>query len=158
MMQGNDLTALYNRHFGTVWRVCLTLLRNPADTEDAVQSTFVQLMVHPKVFESDAHEKAWLIVTARNLCKSHLRAKRNTELSLTDTVVDERTVYIDETLTAVRALPYKYRTAIYLHYYEGYTAEEIAALLRCPSATVRSHLKRGRDLLRVSLGGSNHEG
>jgi RNA polymerase sigma-70 factor (ECF subfamily) len=48
-------------------------------------------------------------------------------------------------------LPKKYRMAIYLHYYEGYSTQEIASLLRIPKNTVCSHLKRGRELLKLQL-------
>ena len=54
-------------------------------------------------------------------------------------------------LSAVGRLPEKYRTAVYLHYVEGYTAEEIAALLGCPRGTVLSRLMRARKLLRDML-------
>ena len=52
---------------------------------------------------------------------------------------------------AVMALPSKYRVVIYLHYYEGYSTEEISKLLRIPSATVRTQLKRGREMLKSDM-------
>ena len=54
-------------------------------------------------------------------------------------------------LDAVRALPDNYRDAIYLHYYEGYTAAEIGRLLGAPANTVLSWLRRGRGLLHTML-------
>ena len=48
-------------------------------------------------------------------------------------------------------LPEKYRTAIYLYYYEDYSTDEIARLTGTPAATVRTRLRRGRELLRAWL-------
>ena len=57
-------------------------------------------------------------------------------------------------LDAVMALPLKYREAVYLHYYEGYSVREIASLLLGQSeSAVSAHLSRGRKSLRTTLGG-----
>ena len=53
--------------------------------------------------------------------------------------------------SAVLALPDRYRTAIYLHYFEGYSVQELARMLRRPENTVKTWLRRGRELLRESL-------
>ena len=49
------------------------------------------------------------------------------------------------------ALPAKYRWPVYLHYIEGYTAEEIGTILRCPRTTVLSRLRRARKKLKDAL-------
>ena len=54
-------------------------------------------------------------------------------------------------LSAVNLLPPKYRTVIYLYYYEGYAAREIAQLLGEKPATVSTQLNRGRQQLRTLL-------
>lgn len=54
-------------------------------------------------------------------------------------------------LQAVLALEEKYRLPIHLHYYEGYSLEEIAALLRVRPGTVGSWLSRGREKLKQAL-------
>lgn len=51
------------------------------------------------------------------------------------------------------SLPEKYRRVVYLHYYEGYTAPEIAEILGIKENTVYTQLTRGRALLRDVLGG-----
>lgn len=47
----------------------------------------------------------------------------------------------------------KYRAAVYLHYYEGYSAMEIGKLLGRNVNTVYTLLSRVRDQLRGALGG-----
>ena len=55
-------------------------------------------------------------------------------------------------LAAVNLLPEKYRMVIYLHYYEGYSAREIANILGENAATVGTRLFRGRKQLQIMLG------
>lgn len=64
-----EIAEIYKRHSKTVYRVCFAYMKNPADTEDAVQDTFFQLIKSGPAFESEEHEKAWLIRTATNICK-----------------------------------------------------------------------------------------
>ena len=75
---------------------------------------------------------------------------------LPEDIADERRARQDETLDAVLALPEKYKTCVYLFYYEGYRTAEIAALTGVPSSTVRSHLSEARALLKTMLGGERH--
>jgi len=57
-------------------------------------------------------------------------------------------------IEAVLALPKQYREVIYLHYYEGYAASEIAKILRRNPNTVYTHLRKAKELLRETLGGA----
>jgi predicted nucleic acid-binding protein len=57
----------------------------------------------------------------------------------------------DQVLDAVRALPENYRNAVYLHYYEGYTAAEVGRMLGAPTNTVLSWLRRARAQLHTML-------
>jgi len=59
---------------------------------------------------------------------------------------------VSETLDAIMALPERHRVSIYLHYYEGYKADEIAELMGSTASTVRNWLSEGRNQLRTSLG------
>ena len=56
-------------------------------------------------------------------------------------------------LEALWALPRQYRNVLYLHYYEGYSAPEIAKILNRNTNTIYTHLHRGKELLRQALGG-----
>ena len=138
-----------------LYRVAYSFMKNGADAEDMVQETFIRLLRSGMVFDSVQHEKAWLIVTVSNLCKSALRSpwrRRESFDSLTEppTVEDPAP---DETLQAVLALPEDYKLPVYLYYYEGYQTAEIAEMLRVAPATVRSRLSRARQKLKLTLGG-----
>lgn len=55
-------------------------------------------------------------------------------------------------LGEVLALPLKYRTVIHLHYYGGYSVEELAEITGSNPSTVKTRLSRGRALLKKALG------
>jgi RNA polymerase sigma-70 factor (ECF subfamily) len=129
-------------------------MKNPADTEDSVQDTFVKLITTRKDFENSEHEKAWLIRTAANLCKDKLRSmsRNNDSLEEHEDHLTAPAAPIDDTLHVVCALPDKYKTVIYLYYYEGYTSAEISKILGKPQSTIRNHLHEARAILRERLG------
>lgn len=144
-----EITKIYERQADTVYRVCFSFMKNASDAEDMVQETFLKLISCKKKFESEEHEKAWLIVTASNTCKDELRRwKRRLEnmnvfLHLGNTVQREDS----EIRQQVLDLPVKYRQVIYLYYYEGYHTAEIADMLHCSESTIRNQLLRGRRIL-----------
>ena len=148
------MEAIYLRHVDTVYRVCYSFMGNAADSEDATQSTFVKLMKARPTFTNEEHEKAWLIRVASNHCKDVLKSSVRKGVSLesvAEPAADERGP--DLALDAVLALDSKYKDVVYLHYYEGYSAADIARMLGKPSSTVRTYLREARAILRKALGG-----
>lgn len=157
-----ELSQIYNRHVKTVYRVCFMYMKNKYDTEDMVQNTFIRLMKDNTEFENEEHEKAWLIRTATNLCKDHFKHWWNKTVGLEKVgeVTEEKEEYpfsIDEIMQKVLALPSKYKTPIYMYYYEGYTAAEIAKILKKNHSTVRSYLHTGRKMLKIEMEGDLNE-
>lgn len=149
-----EIAEIYSRHIKTIYRVCFAYMRNSADTEDAVQDTFVKMIRSGASFESEEHEKAWLIRTASNVCKDILKAwwRRRENLEDYEQLYSTGGIEVDDTLKAVMALPDKYKTVVYLYYYEGYTSVEIAEILRKSQSTIRNYLHEARKVLREQLG------
>ena len=148
-----QFTCLVDKYIDTVFRVALHYLKNTADAEDVTQNVFEKLLRQRVPFESDAHMKHWLIRVTVNECKHLLRSPWRKTESLEDyarTLAFENPGQSD-LFYAVMELPKKYRLAIYLHYYEGYSTKEIAGILKIPNGTVCTNLKRGRELLKKKL-------
>ena len=154
-----EIIAIYNRHVDTVYRICYSYMKNGPETEDMVQETFLRLITSRKTFDNLRHEKAWLIVTASNLCKDSLKKAWRNEISYEEdpSLQFACTQENREVLEAVLQLPRDYKVVVYMYYYEGYSTAEIASHLRKPHATVRSHLSRARKLLKTMLGGESDE-
>ena len=145
---------IYREHLNTVYRVAFTYMKNPFDAEDAAQETFARLIRSGQRFRTPEKEKAWLIVTVSNICKDMLRRHYRSDRSLEDYEHLAAPAHeIDQTMEAILALPEKYKTVVYLFYYEGYTAREIAKLLGEKPNTVSTRISRARRLLKTMLGG-----
>ncbi len=151
------MADIYQRNCDMVYRVCLIHMKHEQDALDAVSETFVRLFRKNPEFIDLEHEKAWLIRTAVNYCKdmqkSFWKRKRNiydetTEMMLQSVAVPDKDT---ELLQAVWRLPSKYADLLYLHYYEGYTIEELAEIMHKNPSTLRSRLSRATDLLRKEL-------
>jgi RNA polymerase sigma-70 factor (ECF subfamily) len=154
-----EIAALYERQKLTVYRVCFAYMKNTADTEDAVQDTFYKLIKSGTPFESGEHEKAWLIRTATNVCKNVLRNRWRKRENIEDYENLQSTgdVDIDDVFSIVMGLPDKYKTVVYLYYYEGYDSVEIAKILEKPQSTIRNYLSEARRALRERLGDDFYE-
>ncbi len=136
----------------TVYRVAFLYLRHRADAEDVTQDVFIKLCGSEVAMYEPEILKAWLIRVTSNLCKNELKKFWRSRI----TEIDESYPAIDssehkEVTDAVLRLPVRYRDVIYLHYYEGYKAAEIAELLGINPATVLTQMKRGRELLHSQL-------
>lgn len=156
-MRGEEEAARAIERYGDmVRRLCLVHLKNPADTEDIFQNVFLKYVLSPVVFESPEHEKAWLIRVTLNACKDLVKSFFRSRTVPLEELLDQPAPLSEErreVLEAVLALPQKYRDAVYLHYYEGYTAAEIGKLLGKNTNTVYTLLTRAREQLRETLGG-----
>lgn len=148
-----EFTEIYYRHVDAVFRLCFTYLKNKQDTDDAVQEVFLKLLNYKGAFESEEHRKAWLIVTASNYCKNFLKhwwRKRKNIDDYTE-IIGGASYEVDEMMELVLALPDKYKTAVYLYYYEGYDSAQIAKMLNKPAGTIRSHLSTARKMLKKEM-------
>lgn len=156
----HDILEIYDRNFPSVWRVCYSFMKNVPETEDMVQETFLRLMDSGQAFENRRHERAWLVVTASNLCKDALKRwwRRNEDLSdFAETLPAPQREDWAVTEALLKLKP-KYKAVMFLYYYEGYTTEELARHLNCTESGVRSRLARGRRQLKHLLGGEYDEG
>lgn len=150
---GRSFQQVYQERLPTVYRIAFTYLKNSSDSEDAAHETFLRLMKRTEPFRDEEHEKAWLIVTVTNVCKDMLRRKYRDEANIEDCFGLSSAPYeTNGLLEAIMELPDKYKTAVYLYYYEGYSTKEMAKLLDQSPETIKTWLKRARKKLREQLG------
>lgn len=155
-----EVNRAIDRYADTVRRICLLHLKNYDDTEDIFQTVFLKYMLYNGAFSDDNHEKAWLIRVTINACKDLLKSfYRRHAVALDEAYYIADTSYSgkSEALNAVLSLPEKYKNAVYLHYYEGYTASEISKMIGKKENTVYTLLSRARSLLKEKLGGEDIE-
>ena len=157
MRSEQEVNNAIEQYSDMVLRLCTVYLKNRQDAEDIFQTVFLKYALHTGSFESAEHEKAWLIRVTVNACKDLLKSffhSRTISLEDMTELAPQITQEQYAVMEAVWALPKQYRDVIYLHYYEGYTAPEIAGILKRNPNTVYTHLHKGRELLKESLGGA----
>ena len=147
------ISSAVERYSDMIYRTAYHALCDKNYAEDITQEVFLKLMRALPDFESDEHEKAWLLRVTLNMCATYNRK------AIAHPVVDlnDNTVRYDEkfeehpVLSAVMELPEKYRNVVYLYYIEGYKVSEISKITGKNQNTVLSWLKRARERLKTIL-------
>lgn len=144
---------LANTYADAILRLSYAYLKNTQDAQDVCQTVFLKLLERAPAFAGPDHEKAWIIRTTVNTCKDLLKShwRKTTAPMEAAAAVPAPEAEDGSLLAAVNLLPPKYRLVIYLYYFEGYSAQEIARLLGCPRTTVSTQLRRGREQLKPLL-------
>ena len=151
MRTNAEIERVVNEYATMLLRVAYSQLNNRADAEDAVQEVLLKYMEKAPVFQSEEHEKAWLLRVTVNHCKNHLASawfRKRADLDEGIPALDNAEL---EVVSAVAALPAKYRAVVHLYYFEGYSTKEIAEILHSRPNTVSSRLSRARALLAKAL-------
>ena len=167
---GDDaaLGVIVGRHGGMVWGVCLRILRDHHDAEDAFQATFAVLARRAGVVAPGAMVGPWLHGVARRTAakmRATREARRRREVaagSLPEPAgrgapagQDDLAADLDRELDR---LPGKYRVPIVLCELEGLTHREAADQLGWPVGTVAGRLSRGRAILARQLARRGYPG
>lgn len=157
-----EVEAAIDRWGDAVLRLARSRMGNAADAEDVFQTVFLRLLQSAPRFADDEHAKAWLLRVTVNCCNDAHRAPWRRRRAVFDEDAaksvpapeppdadDER---LDQLQEALGRLTGRQRAAVHLHYFEGYSTDEVARITGERPATVRSHLHRARKALRIELG------
>jgi RNA polymerase sigma factor (sigma-70 family) len=142
------LEVTYRRHFPALVRVAFLITGSAAAAEDAVHEVFVRCAHR---IESLDHPESYLRAAVVNECRTQHRRSRRGETHRTVAINDHLPTEHIETRDALAALTPRQRAAIVLRYFEDLPEAEIAEVLRCRPATVRSLISRALGTLRKEL-------
>lgn len=149
-----SVDEIFRKYGDRIFSAAFSICRNRADADDVVQDTLIRYYSLNKDFESETHLKAWLIRIAINRAKditSSFWRKHKVEWEDYMEELPFAEPEDSQLFAAVMRLPEKYRAVIHLFYYEDYSTDEIAGILRRPAGTIKSQLSRGRQLLKHML-------
>lgn len=157
----SDAAAFVQRYSGMILRLCFTYSLGRADAQDICQNVFLKLLQSDRRFDGEGETRAFIIRVTINECKDVLKSGWRRRSVPLDELIEREVPFLPSedtgVLAAVQRLPVRYREAVYLYYYEGYNAEEIAAMVGAKPAAVRQRLARAREKLRKELEGSGYE-
>ena len=144
------LHSICEQYYDSLTKLAFSYLKNMFDAQDIVQEVFLSYIRAEPEFESEEHERSWLLRVTINKCKDSLKGawRKNTAEIIWHTPPPQESI---ELLSAVMALPEKYRIPIHLFYYEDMSIDEIASLINEKPATVGTRLARARKILRENF-------
>jgi RNA polymerase sigma-70 factor (ECF subfamily) len=153
-----------------LYAFALSLCRDRATAEDLVQETYVRALRALRKPEPHESLRPWLFTILHNVWRNQRRRPAPVSLeefaaagSLPDGGPDpgeslDREAAAERVREAIAALPEAFREVVMLRFAEGFSYQEIAAVLSCPAGTVMSRLARARALIRRALAPSSGEG
>ena len=155
-MNDAEMEQIYDKYSGTVYRAAFAYCKNSADAEDITQETFIKRFQSNTEFSDEKAEKAWLLKVAANKCRDMFRSPRYRfmyhSVPLDEAGLIYETPEESAVFRAVMELPTKYRIAVHLYYYEGYSAAETAKITGRSETAVQTQLYRARKMLKKTLG------
>ena len=160
-----NFIKLVKQYQNLVFSICLKLTGDYFTAEDLTQETFLSAYRHLDNFEGQA-EKAWLCRIASNKCIDYLRAASRRAVPVAEEEIPETVdvtqedplsrVLNQELLAKLKAdcelLKSPYRETALLHFVDGKTAAEIAMESKEPLGTVKTRIRRAREMLQKSFG------
>ena len=150
----DEFELLVEKYADTVTRICFVNLENCADAEDAWQNVFLKLFKAKHLWNKPYEElRKWLVTVTLNECRDIKRKLfRRNHYDIDELEVSYTEDFNKDLVHETKRLPTKYREVIELFYFEGYSIGEISDILSEKENTVKSRLKRGRELLKGGLG------
>ena len=158
---------LYTLYYEKIYALALSILKNSADAEDALQMTFINAWKNLSRLDNPSAFSTWLQRIAVNQCNSMLRNRRPAA-SMDDEGEDGEVMQLESDLM----LPHQYaerddlsrrlqkiiselsdvqRETVMLFYFNDMTIEEIAVIMDCSEGTVKSRLYLARKALKTEI-------
>ena len=154
----NALDVLVRRWYPRIYGYIFKLIGHEQDAYDLTQDVFIAMMQGLPNYRPWKKLDSWLFTIAHNKCMDYFRMQRRTVLPY-EVCLNEQTPPPDETVAvsvavreALAKLPAVQQEAVILHYFQQYTAEEIAEMTGTPLPTIKSRLRAARKVLSKDLG------
>lgn len=152
------IEEIITEHGDYLLRVAYLYVKNRATAEDVVQDVFIAFYQKREQYRGDASLRTYLVKMTVNRSHDYLRSWKNKRMVLFEKVTGKSTNHTperamlqkaekQELVEALFTLSITYREVLILYYFEEMTTVEIAKLLDCPEATVRTRLRRARKQL-----------
>jgi RNA polymerase sigma-70 factor (ECF subfamily) len=146
---------LVHKHLKRVFAICLSMLGELADAEDASQEVFVKGYQRMGSLRDDGRFGPWIDQVARNRCRDMLRSRhRNPERPLSP-VVEDIPDRVEEDFgdlqAALARLPEEHRLPLLIYYYDGKDTSNLARELGLTQGGACARLHRARHQLRLLM-------
>ncbi|MBV7506748.1 sigma-70 family RNA polymerase sigma factor [Bacillus sp. sid0103] len=158
------IDEIMNRYGQEILQLVFSYVNNRSIAEDLTQDIFVKCYKSLHTYRGKSKLRTWLWSIAINHCKDFLKSWYNKNVVITEDeplhnttkkeMVEQTVIQRqedDQLISAIMMLPIKYREVIYLFYYEELPIKEIAVLTEVGTNTVKTRLRRAKELLKERL-------
>jgi RNA polymerase sigma-70 factor (ECF subfamily) len=152
--------TLFERHVDAVCRFFANKAAN--NIEDLVQQTFLACLESAPRYRGESAVRSWLIGIANNVLRNHYAAQHRAPITFATVSIEDLAPSVSRMLQlaqshvalldALRRVPIDLQVVLELFFWEDMPGSEIAVTLGLPEGTVRSRLRRGRELLAEMMG------
>lgn len=158
-----NVEKLIDLYGNDVLRIANMYTKNSTIAEDIFQEVFLKVTKKLHLFKNESSEKTWIIRITINTCKDYLKSAWKTKVvpsidipeQISEMPNPDNNIITNETskiiLTEILNLSLIYKEVVLLYYYKMFSTIEIAEILKIPEATVRTRLKRAREILKEKL-------
>lgn len=156
----DEFLDIYHRNIKRVYQISMLYLKNITDAEDSTQIVFLKYLKSKKTFNTLEHEEAWFIRVTMNHCKDVQRCWWKSHRVDIEKIPEVHTTEENEFALLkeeLLELPNKYKEVLFLYYFEGFAVKEISKHLKRNESTIRTQLSKGRELLKINMGGYYEE-
>ena len=153
LQNDGDIQRVLSVYALPIYRLAYARTRSRSDAEDICQEVFLELVSRNPTFPTENARRAWLIRVTVNQCKKAFRSPWRRVESIEDYASTLRFETAEDRglFCGIMRLEQKYRVAVLMYYYEGYSTAEIADILGVPLNTVTTRLSRARAKLKNFL-------
>lgn len=154
--QSNEKTAyagLVKRHYRYVFALCLGMLGNVHDAEDAAQETMLKGLLKIKELDKTERFESWILQIARNLCIDFFRRRQRMKAIVIDQQKKppEKTGRNQDLQQAIGRLPRELRLPLMMYYFDGKNAKTIARKLNISHSGACRRIREARQQLHEFL-------
>ena len=154
---------LYQNYSRAMYNICLRMMGNKMDAEDALQGSFIDIFRNLKNFRGDASIGSWIKRIVINNCLNQIKKNKMKFDDIPDSATeiaeannDKAHYDIGAVHKAIQQLPNGYRTILNLYLLEGYSHEEISEILDISVSTSKSQFSRAKAKLRDIIKSRDH--
>lgn len=144
-------------------KLCYTYVRNWQTAEDLTQESFLKFFRSLHTFRGEASVKTYLYRIAINVCHDYLSSWKYKKVTITNAFhkilrteksTEQVVMELDNSkrlVLAIEQLPPKYKDVIIVFHFGEMSLEETGSILKLPINTVKTRLRRARQMLGISL-------
>lgn len=148
-------SELFAKYRPQVYHWALRMVRRVEDAQDVMQEVFLRAFRGLPEYRGESKFSVWLYRITYNLSLDWLTRKRKEHVSFEEEIhspAEEAPALEDERVLAeLEKLPARYSMVLTFYYLRGMSYQEISDMLKLPINTVKTHLRRAKDLLRERM-------